>query len=458
MFIPFLALVDYVEAGFRIFASKKRPQGPLTIIEEPSNDWTIVISFYNEADRMGQCLDNFESLKDSLVLVDDGSTDNGHKIAQERGFKVILSRKNGKKVGSIGKVLESGEVKTTYTILMDLDTRLEDGYGKEEIGRLVQYLCINDLAGCGVRVLPEKGGNLLQKIQYLEYSRAMGIGRGSMHGEKVALNPCISGAFGVFDTKKLAEVTREQSYGGYHWEGEDFERTLRVLKHGWKTGYVDDFVVRTKIPKTLRQHFLQRIKWQAGALRNMIDFVKLLKRRDRLGATLWWNLIINGIAHPLKIFFLPALIMVSIRHPEAFPLFYGAYLVLGAVVAKSSLSDEDWKSYRKYLLIEPIYQLYHVVVLTTIGYIGEIVRRTRVAASRLRVWLESKRKVWVWEEIYYLERQRLAAEIRDILSLYKAADKEKSSEESYYLKRQRLAEEIRDIISPPEDVEEAGEA
>ncbi len=89
---------------------------------------------------------------------------------------------------------------------------------------------------------------------------------------------------------------------------------------------------------------------------------------------------------------------------------------------------------------------------------GEIVRRSRASASWSGVWLESKRKVWVWEEIYYLERQRLAAEIRDILSLYKAADKEKSSEESYYLKRQRLAEEIRDIISPPEDVEEAGEA
>jgi cellulose synthase/poly-beta-1,6-N-acetylglucosamine synthase-like glycosyltransferase len=203
-------------------------------------------------------LKSIERYKERTIVVDDGSKDETAKVAKGYGFDVIRSETNGKKIGAIKLGLEN--ISSTYTVLLDADSYPER---PELLPNLIQALYEESLIAAGAQILPENPSNTIEMLQYIEYKIAMEIGRRSMARNRK--NICISGAFGAYRTRELRDVTEIQLKDP-HFEGDDFERTLYILQKG-NVGYFPDFIVRTIVPKNLKNLTIQRIRWQEGYLR-----------------------------------------------------------------------------------------------------------------------------------------------------------------------------------------------
>jgi len=359
MLFPSLSLVDGMDSLIRGYYKKKHERQKIDVTE--NYDFMVLIPANNAVNTLERALSSLGTCKDRVLVVDDRSNDETAEIARRNGVRVIINPTNGKKVGAIAKGLES--IDATYVVLMDADTCIEHG----KLGNLTGRMQRENVDACAVRVMPSTGNGLLEKLQHIEYAKAMSIGRCSMDGDKPFV-PCVSGAFGVFRIDMLKKVTEQQIKNGIHWEGEDFERTLRFIEKGARISYYNEFAVMTDVPVTLKDYTKQRIKWQHGYLRCHWDFKKMLMRRDKLGITFAFNYVFNLIGHPLKLLSIPMLIVASTIHIELFPLFYGIYCLIEALIAKASLSKSEWRKLRKYIPLMPLYGLYHLIVPTTIGY------------------------------------------------------------------------------------------
>jgi cellulose synthase/poly-beta-1,6-N-acetylglucosamine synthase-like glycosyltransferase len=363
--LPFL-VIDGVESAIRKRRSSSYKFKPLEFYEE-NYDFTIIIPAYNAERTIEKTLKHLEKYRERTIVVDDGSKDETVKIARSFGFEVIRNETNERKIGAIKLGLEN--VSSTYTVLLDADSYPER---PELLPNLIQALYDENLIAAGAQVLPENPNKIIEKLQYIEYKIAMEIGRRSMAKNK--RNICISGAFGAYRTRELREITEIQLKDP-HFEGEDFERTLYLLEKG-NVGYFSDFIVRTVVPKSLKDLTIQRIRWQYGYLRVHIEFYNMLKRKDEVGLTLWYNWILNIGLHPLKLISLPFLLYYDLL---SFPLLYaGYYLLAYSLFSSSSISEEEKKLFRKYLLIYPLYSLYNLAIPTTIGYIRYLKRITKV--------------------------------------------------------------------------------
>jgi cellulose synthase/poly-beta-1,6-N-acetylglucosamine synthase-like glycosyltransferase len=350
-------VIDGVESAIRKRRSDSYKFKPLEFYEENQN-FTIIITAYNAERTIEKTLKRVEKYRERTIVVDDGSKDETSKIAMSFGFEVIKSETNRRKIGAIKLGLEN--VSSTYTVLLDADSYPER---PELLPNLIQALYDENLIAAGAQVLPENPNKIIEKLQYIEYKIAMEIGRRSM--AKNRKNICISGAFGAYRTRELRDVTEMQAKNP-HFEGDDLERTLYLLEKG-NVGYFSDFIVRTVVPKDLKDLTIQRIRWQEGYLRVHKEFYKMLKRKDEVGLTLWYNWILNIGLHPLKLISLPFLLYYDLL---SFPLLYaGYYLLAYSLFSSSSTSEEEKKLFRKYLLIYPLYSLYNLVIPTTIGYL-----------------------------------------------------------------------------------------
>ncbi len=382
---PIIDGIETLARGLWQAGNEKSGQFSLKNSKSTSQDFTILVPTYNSLKTIEQILENLEPYKGKVLVVDDASTDETPEAVRARGFSIVNNPTNGKKIGAIKLGLE--EITSEYTIVMDSDTRLAEG----DPARLVGLMYDKKMEAGAVRVLPEHRThnwniwkNILHGLQYIEYAKAMRIGRGSMNGSNPAVL-CVSGAFGIFKTDLLRAVTAEQVKDGVHWEGEDLERTLRIIEKGGKVMYIDDFVVRTEVPEGLLGLTNQRIKWQHGYLRNHWLFkFSFVKRTDKLGLTLLYNWAVNIGLHPLKLYFAPALVERSISSLEYDAVFYGSYLAIEALASLRSLSRSEWKRYGMYLPAMPIYGLYQIAVPTTVGFGKAILEELKEVVSHRR--------------------------------------------------------------------------
>jgi len=352
-------ILDLIEAVVRAYYSRKFSERT-SMSEVRSQDFKIIVPVYNSSTFIEDTLKKLWKYKDKVIVVDDCSTDDTVEKVRKMGFYVITSPDNGKKVGAILRGL--CRVQTKYVVVMDSDSWIEEG----DLERLVGVMEKEGLDACAVRVLPE-GDGILSELQYIEYLKAMRLGRRSMDGDK-PLVPCVSGAFGVFRTDLLWKVTVDQINNGMVWEGEDFERTLRIIERGGRVGYVDDFIVRTKCPTSLRDLIRQRMCWSHGYIRVHFMFRKFLKRRDKLGLTFLYNFILNIFLHPLKLIFLIFLFLDPLR--VLLP-FFSFYIILEYIILRYyHIGGEKYR--KKYILLVPFYNLF-LLFVRTLGYLRYII-------------------------------------------------------------------------------------
>ncbi len=245
---------------------KRREQKKASLNYFPSI--SILIPAYNEEKVLRRAIETsleatYPSTKEILVI-DDGSTDMTHSIAQEYTNKgvIIVHRPNGGKAVAINHGLRfaQGEI----IVIVDADSLV----GKNTLIELVQPMQDPDIAAVAGNIKVLNRVNWLTKCQALEYIASINVYRRAL--DLFGSVTVVPGALGAYRREVL------EGSGLYDPDTlvEDFDVTMKTLKTGKVVQASTAAIAYTEAPQTMGQLIRQRLRWYRG------NFQALWKHRD----------------------------------------------------------------------------------------------------------------------------------------------------------------------------------
>jgi len=243
--------------------------GPVTV--------TVLIPAHNEeasllatiASLVGQ-----SHRPERIIVVADNCTDATVAIAQGAGVEVVESVANTrKKAGALNQVLrrllpEQGN--NDVVMVVDADTRLDDGFLEAAVARLTADRALMAIGGL---FYGEEGAGLLgqfQRNEYIRYSREIRRRRGKVF--------VLTGTASLFRPEALRTVARSRGTAIPGTPGdvydtaaltEDNELTIALKSLGALMISPEQCTVVTEVMPTWQALWAQRLRWQRGALENL---------------------------------------------------------------------------------------------------------------------------------------------------------------------------------------------
>lgn len=226
---------------------------------------TVLIAARDEASHIGATLD---TLRDStypcleIIVVDDGSNDGTASVAASvmgMGPSPVSVHRQigmGKPAAlNFGLLVASGDI----VVCIDADTRVEP----ETIGNLVAPFADPRVGAVTGHVLVDNAGGLLGRFQRAEYSVGCTIERQLLN--HIGFMTCITGAVAALRRVALAGV------GGFSADtcAEDTDLALALQRHGWSVIYQPDARAHTRVPRTIRALWTQRVRWSLGVFQSI---------------------------------------------------------------------------------------------------------------------------------------------------------------------------------------------
>jgi cellulose synthase/poly-beta-1,6-N-acetylglucosamine synthase-like glycosyltransferase len=235
-----------------------------------------------------------------IILVNDGSADlTFARMAEELGLKpihakslgaiptarlrevyrsacgrfTVIDKENGGKADSLNAGINFAEAELVTCV--DADTLIQENALQRLVSPFLDDPRVIAVGG-NVRIKngSEKTGlfparllapkKFLPRLQALEYIRSIGIVRNAL--SSLNANLIISGAFGIFRTRLLRELSGYEKMS----KGEDFELVMRLhlsmLEKGlpYRIGQVYFADAFTDGPESMRELSAQRKRWQIG--------------------------------------------------------------------------------------------------------------------------------------------------------------------------------------------------
>lgn len=365
-------------------------------------DVSVILPIFKRPKELKKCIEHLFSAgipKEKILVVDDFSNDEFEtaNIAASYGLRVVSISRNTKKVGAVELGIKLANSK--YVVLLDADSLLISDYNRIKEAILeMEILHIDAMAG---KVLPylaaatsSAKSRLLFELQHIEYEQAMQLGRGAMYklgkieetGEinrqnteaKRAQVINVSGAFGIFRTQGLLKALSTYQSIEENFNGEDIERTFKVLATHGKVGYSDNLLISTAPPSTLKNHFKQRLSWSEGFFRCFCSrFGAGICKKKTSASVYTIHLFRDILLHPLKLLFLPLLFI----NLPLFLTLLGFYTILSILVSVYMRNGASVS--KKAILLLPLYRLYILMFPTTIGYGKGLLHATKVNALKL---------------------------------------------------------------------------
>lgn len=341
---------------------RRRPKGRLGF--DPKK-LTVVVACHNGEDVIRDTVlaaATHVPLK-QIIVVDDASTDNTAKVAEETGARVIINRKNLHKVGSINAAI--AYVRTPYVLILDDDTLINKAF-------IPTSLLDDGYTAVAFNVMPQPEKTLLNELQRFEYRNTMQIGKNLRSNTGAIGN--ISGAIGLYRTNDLrSQITLHSG----QFAGEDEQRTLLAHMYGSGKGiaYTDTLVI-TKAPATYFQLFRQRaFSWSLAAPELFTLYLRILvnPRHHYLLKAEKAYLLYIFITEPLRMLFLWTLIL----RPSHLLIAYGFYLALNTIVWLRLGCKDSLRA----LIFTPLYTL-TLSICRFIGYFYWLKVKTKYLAER----------------------------------------------------------------------------
>ncbi len=229
---------------------------------------TVLVPAYNEAGRIGKCLDSILNLdypKLNTIAINDGSTDNTYEVMkkyEKKGIKII-NKKNSGKADSLNHALK--HVNTELFMCMDADSYPAPDCLKKMVG----YMEGENVAGVSPALKIDEVNTFMQKIQWVEYIFSIFLRKifSIFHCQYV-----LPGPGSVYRTKIIKDL------GGFDKESitEDMEIAFKLQSKKYDIENSVDAYVYTEAPKFFRGLFKQRVRWYRGYLHNVRKYFHLI--------------------------------------------------------------------------------------------------------------------------------------------------------------------------------------
>ena len=181
-----------------------------------------------------------------IVVINDGSTDRTHQIAQGLGVTVIdlaerLGKPNALNIGLLS-------CHADLVLVADADTRFVTGL----VARIIPYFGPG-VGGVGFRLnISNEPLSLITRYQAIEYGIVFTAGR--RIADAFLILPNVSGAAGIFRRAALFQV------GGWDCEvAEDAALAMKLRIHGWQLRYAPDAIALTAAPVDMVDLLAQRL-------------------------------------------------------------------------------------------------------------------------------------------------------------------------------------------------------
>lgn len=373
------AVVDYSRSfGKSIFLLlhhvKERKKQKLRASLQPNFKISLLIPAHDEEVGIRHAL---EAAIDStyknkeIIVIDDGSTDNTYKIAQEfaqKGLIKLVRREKGS--GSKAGALNYGTAYATGDIIMciDADTLIERK-SLDEIAKYFEDKKITAVSG-NVRILSGDNGvqNLLTKLQSYEYIISMEMGR----RYNAILNSLliISGAFGAFRKEIFSGI------GMYDKDTitEDFDLTVKVRKSGGRLAFGEESVAWTFCPNSWRSWWKQRIRWSHGQMATLIkhrDILSTSGYRSALIMSVYDMWVMDVVFLVLRLAWFPFIIF---QFKEVFvylmALFFIVYMLSETFVLVSAAILSPRKSDLRFAYLAPVMVFFYRPLYSLLRFVA----------------------------------------------------------------------------------------
>jgi biofilm PGA synthesis N-glycosyltransferase PgaC len=256
-FPALLCLYVMIGASVHVLRREARPEAPVLRGELPSV--AVLVPARNEAKVLEECL---LALLDSdhpgleIHVLSDGSTDGTADIARRYESRGVRLHEHLVNVGK-SQVLEQALSGLTSELVMVIDA---DTHLGRPAARVMAEVFARDpgVAGATANVRVKQAGNLLARLQVVEYASIIGLLKRA--------NSAWGGLFTVSGAACCFRTEIVRTAGGFASPciTEDIELSWRLQKSGHRLVYVPQALVGVEVPHTLRDLWQQRVRWSQG--------------------------------------------------------------------------------------------------------------------------------------------------------------------------------------------------
>jgi cellulose synthase/poly-beta-1,6-N-acetylglucosamine synthase-like glycosyltransferase len=254
----------------------------VTIILPAHNEEKIIKDSINSLLNQSYC--NLE-----IITVLDNCTDNTELIINsnfedETSVKIFKTVNNrNKKSGALNQLFNyyfdnMGE----YILIMDADTVLDKNAvaeGVKFLDKYIKYGVVCSKAG----VIEPKKKTFMWHIQNIEY--------GQFDTDRIETQGFCMVAHGMFSMYKKEVLKKVKVRSCIYDENcitEDYELTLAVKSLGYKIGNNLKIKAYTDVPMTLKEYWIQRIRWMTGGLNALSKYsFNRYTYKDKIGHLLF---------------------------------------------------------------------------------------------------------------------------------------------------------------------------
>lgn len=228
---------------------------------------TIIVPCWNEETTVSKTIHSLLNLdypkdKLSILVVDDGSTDNTWHIVQKFSNNPqirLYTKENGGKYTA----LNFGISKTTSDLVGCLDA---DSYvHKDSLKKIALYFEDKETMAVAPSIKLWQPKTILQLLQKVEYGFGIFTRKLYQYMNAIYITP---GPFSIFRRQVFDKLG---PYKHAH-QCEDIEIALRMQKNGYKITHAHNAFVYTVPPKTLPKLLKQRVRWSHGFIKNAVDY------------------------------------------------------------------------------------------------------------------------------------------------------------------------------------------
>lgn len=227
---------------------------------------SVIMPCYNEEKNIKECLDAVFSLdypknKIEVIVVDDGSTDNTHKIlegySKRKGNIFILTGMHEGKSASLN--LGARKAKNEIIFAVDADTVLD----KDALKRLVRPFSDPRVGLTNGSCIARNSNSLISMMQRVEYHYNNLIRRSFSLMFRNGI--WFFGAFICYRKKALERI----GYFKKDTMTEDMDTAMEIYAKGYRVVNVHDAIGYTLVPSGIIDFFRQRMRWNIGALQTL---------------------------------------------------------------------------------------------------------------------------------------------------------------------------------------------